>query len=139
MADLSITEGNVALSTETARIIPITFGETLLKGELAYKNTSDGLYWKADSDAVATAKVAVLVLVGGAASAIGIGALPGASVSLGAILTAGTNYVLSSNAGKICAISDGNHATGDYITHVGTASTTSVLQFRVNATGIVKP
>lgn len=138
MADLSITEGNVELATATGRLFAATFGETLLKGELVYLKTSDGLYWKADSDASDTAKVAGLVLVGGSASDIGVVVQQG-NVSLGAILTAGTNYVLSSNSGKICAISDGNHASGDYITHLGVASTTSVLNFKINATGIAKP
>lgn len=138
MADLSITESNVAIASESSRVVPITFGETLLKGELAYLKASDGLYWKADSDASDTAKVSHLVIVGGTAGQIGVGLQQG-NVSLGAILTAGTVYVLSSNSGKICAISDGNHASGDFITIIGVASTTSVLNFKINATGIAKP
>lgn len=134
MADLSITEANVLAASTTTRMIAVEYGETVLKGELVYKKSADGLFWKADADTLASSIVAGLALVGGAANAIGIIATHG-PVSLGAVMTAGTEYYLSLTSGKICPRAD--ITTGDYLTRIGAASTTSVLLLGIANTRIV--
>lgn len=138
MADVSITSANVKPASELVKTKAVTLGETLVAGDYVYYKTSDQRYWKSDSDAADTANARGVILVGGSAGEIGTIAEQG-PITYGAVLTAGTVYVLSSNAGKICAISDGNHATGDYITIVGVASSTSVMTFRPYVSGVAKP
>ncbi len=58
-------------------------------------------------------------------------------VNLGATLTVGTTYVVSATKGAIAPIAD--LTTLDYVTILGTASTTALLDFVVTSTGIVKP
>ena len=138
MADISITSADVKPATEAVRTKQVTLGETLVAGETVYLKASDNRYWKTDSDAADTAAMRGVVLLGGSAGAIGT-IIEGGPTAFGTVLTAGVVYVLSSNAGKICAISDGNHASGDYITIVGVASTTSVMNVRPYVSGVAKP
>ncbi len=138
MADVSITSANVKAASESVRTIQGTLGETLVAGDLVYLKSSDSRYWKTDSDAADTAVAAGVVLIGGSAADIGTIVTHGA-VTFGAVLTAGVVYVLSSNAAKMCAITDGNHASGDFITIVGVASTTSVMTIRPYVSGVAKP
>jgi hypothetical protein len=56
---------------------------------------------------------------------------------VGTTLVVGTTYCVGSTAGAIVPISD--LTTGDYVTILGTASTTTQLDLAIKASGVVKP
>ena len=140
MADLTITAANVALSGSTAGTGPTVkqVGEAVTQGQPCYLNTSDGLYYKADSNASATtAEATVIAMTPASSSGYAIFAGPGMIVNLGATLTVGTTYVVSATAGGICPIAD--LTTGDYTCIIGTAETASKLTLQLLFTNAVKP
>jgi predicted lysophospholipase L1 biosynthesis ABC-type transport system permease subunit len=55
-------------------------------------------------------------------------------ITLGAVLTAGVAYYLSGTAGGICPVAD--LTTGNYPTIIGIATTTSVLDIKIHASGV---
>ena len=59
------------------------------------------------------------------------------SVDLGATLTVGEAYVVSTNKGAIAPI--GDLTTGDYVTVLGIASAADNLLLNINVSGVVKP
>ncbi len=129
MANLTITAANVVL---TADSVPFygTAGETLVQGQPVYYRDSDLRWWKAESgDTVAKAQATAIVVTpavaGGQVGLCGTG-----SLSLGAILTLNTLYVLSATNGLICPIAD--LVATDWVTLIGVPKSTSVLQLTIN-------
>ena len=57
-------------------------------------------------------------------------------INVGATLTVGETYVLGDTAGAIYPI--GDLGSGDYVTYLGYATTTSLLQLMITATGVAK-
>jgi len=128
MADLSITAANVKLSgtAGAATTKTVTFGETVTNGQAVYKKSSDGKYWLADNDVAlgAAADVAGIALVGNSADGVGVIVTAGPMV-IGATVTDGMNYVLSSTTGAIAPVAD--LGSSDYIVSLGHAISTTVL------------
>lgn len=136
-ADLSITPANVKVLGLTAQYRTVQYGETVTAGQAVYKKAADGKYWKADNDVdAATATVAGIAYTGGAADGYGVIIVSG-PMDLGATLTAGTYYVLSSTAGGICPIAD--LTSSDYIVPLGVATTTGRILVDISNTGEQKP
>jgi hypothetical protein len=52
-------------------------------------------------------------------------------------MTVGTTYLVSRTAGGI--MPDADRTTGDYVTVLGTAATTTQLDLNIKATGIAVP
>lgn len=137
-ADLSITAANVAVASTTgARTSTVQWGETITAGQCVYKKTSDGKYYKADNDVdSATANAVGIALTGGAGDAYGV-VLTAGEITIGATTTAGAAYVVSSTAGGICP--DGDLGSGDYITHLGYATTTGKIVLGIKAHSVQVP
>jgi hypothetical protein len=136
-ADLSITAANVKLLSLTPQYRTVQFGETVTAGQAVYKKAADGKYWKADNDVdLATATVAGIAYTGGAADGYGVIVVSG-PMDLGATLTAGTYYVLSSTAGGICPAAD--LGSSDFIVTLGVATTTGRIIVDIKNTGEQKP
>lgn len=141
MADLTQTAANVAPRAGCA-ILLVTAGEAITQGMPVYRSQSDSKYYKADSDASATADVAGIAATPSSADGDRFVIAKNksgstADINLGATLTQGETYVVSTNAGAVAPI--GDLTTGDYISYLGVASSTSILQMNLNATGIQKP
>lgn len=141
MANLTITASSVAVSTN-AKIsrLPLIAGEPLTEGCMAYLKTSDRKYYKTDANLSAeasgygTAVVFVVTPASGAdAGFVGIESGP---VTVGATLVQGETYALSRTAGLICLVSD--LVSGDYSTTIGVASSTTVLDLNIQASGYAK-
>lgn len=126
MADISITAANVKLvSGPTKKRIA---GATLAAGQVCYQASATRKAGLADNDN-ATAEVRAIdgVALNGAAADQPVElAANGAVISVGAVLTAGTDYYLSGTPGGICPRAD--VTTGDDPIRVGMALTTSNLQ-----------
>lgn len=142
MADITITAASVAPGATTLKLKPVTYGESgITQGMPLYQSTSDSKYYKADADAVATALGAVIAMSAGGADDPGFVAIPGtepgkALINMGATLTVGETYVVSTTAGGVAPISD--LGSGDFVSIIGVATTAALLDFRMLVSNTAK-
>ncbi len=135
MADLSITAANVKIKAATTTTRIVQFGETMTAGQAAYLKSSDQKYWKADANGSAdTAAAKGVVLVGAAGDAYGL-IVESGPTDLGATLTVGVPYIVSTTAGGIAPASDFAGYTSSWLTHLGYATATSTIDIRPFVTG----
>lgn len=133
MADISITAGNVVPSA-TASTVHGTAGATITAGQTVYLDTTTNTYKLCDADVAASAVCAGIALHGASAGQP-LTILTDGQITIGATVVRGTAYYVSLNAGGICPVAD--ISTGDYVSLVGIAdSTTTILVKRIN-TGVV--
>jgi hypothetical protein len=135
MADLSQTAANVRPGENiTPRMRQA--GETMTQGMPYYVSTTDGkAYQTYANDGVAKAEAKGIALTGAAANGWFV-AQEGGLINLGATLAVGTVYGVSATKGAIAPISD--LTTGQFITTLGTATTTALLDLRPNPSGVAK-
>lgn len=137
MADISQTAANVGLTDQTTQPIQKgEAGEAITQGQPVYLNTSDNKYYRCDSDASTSAVAAGIALTPAATGEQFVFALPGAEVDLGGTLTLGETYAVSTNVGAIAPV--GDLTTGDYVTTLGTANSTSSMVVKINVSGVAK-
>ena len=131
MANLTVTAANVAIGGDTARVRAVTVGEAVTQGEPVYFNPSDSKYYLAEAgDVVAKSVATAIVLTPAAADGRAVVATEGL-VNVGATLSAGEIYVVSATAGAIAPIAD--LTTGDFVTILGVATSTSLIDLRITA------
>lgn len=136
MADLTITAADVQTTTSTRTWQGIA-GATVTAGQPVYADAADSNKYKpADADASATA-AAVGVAVHGAAAGQPLIVAQYGSLTLSAVMTAGEVYCVSTTAGGIAPV--GDLTTGNYVTVLGVATTTSNLKLGLNASATAKP
>lgn len=125
MADLSITSSAV-IAGANASVSQGTAGETITAGKAVYLAAASKKWMLADSDSATTeARKAVGIALNGASLNQPVAVQTGGDITLGAVLTAGTAYYASDDAGGICPVAD--LASGDYVCLLGLAKSTSVL------------
>lgn len=124
MADLTITAANVVSYGTTSTG---TAGATITAGQVVRLNSSLQLVLASD-DSAANAAVAGIALHG-ASSGQPLTYHVRGSINLGATLSVGKLYVLSTS-GAICPIDD--IAGGEYITYLGGATTTALLSAQIH-------
>lgn len=110
-----------------------TAGETITAGQVVYLDTATNTYKLADASALETAAAAGFALTGASSGQPVKILTSGPMTATG--LTAGEAYFLNATAGSIGLYADLTGGT-DYITYVGTASTTSAMVVRVHASGV---
>src|SRR5688500_3774536 len=134
MADLSVTAASVVAGT-AAQTTNGNAGETLTAGQALYKAAATGLWLKADSNsATVEARTPSGIALNGAAINQPVRGLTSGPVPLGATLTAGVAYYLSDTPGGICPVAD--VGSGEYATLIGIATSTSVLDVDIQASGV---
>lgn len=110
-----------------------TAGATITAGQVVYLDAATHTYKLADAGAVATAAAAGFALTG-ASSGQPVKVLTGGALTATG-LTAGEAYFLNTTAGSIGLYADLT-ANTDYITYMGTASTTTAMTVRIHASGV---
>ena len=136
MADISITAANVGLTDDSGVAYRrVQYGETVTQGKSLYLKAADGKYWLADADALATAACVGIAITPGAADEYGIMVEEG-PLDLGATLTVGATYVVSTTAGGIAPIAD--LGSGDFTTILGVAVTSGKLDLKIYQSGVAK-
>lgn len=136
MADQTVTAAEVLPLSDT-QSIDGTFGATITAGQVVYKNSSDGEWYLADTDASVTAAAAVgIALCGGGNGQPGKIAI-GGTIDPGFTVTVGQIYVLSGTAGAIQLDSD--LAQNDWVTLIGVGLTASTLKLNIYASGVQVP
>lgn len=133
MSDLSITAANVIAGSDD--IIRASAGETITAGQPVYKDPTSLKFMKADSDsATAHSHEVIGIALNGAALNQPLAVQKSGPITIGATLTAGTAYYLSSNAGGICPLAD--VGTGEEVVLLGLATSTTVLDLDIQKTGV---
>ncbi|MDE2020267.1 MAG: DUF2190 family protein [Patescibacteria group bacterium] len=132
--DLTITAANVAQVSGVPQ--QYTAGGTITQGQCVYLNSSNQVVG-AKSNASATAAVLGIAL-NSASTGQPVTVLTSGVITIGATTTKGTIYVVSAaNAGGIAPISD--LATGNYLSIIGYANSTTQITLTINATGVTLP
>lgn len=134
MSDLSITAASVVAGSNSNTVTG-TLGATVTAGQVVYKDDSDG-YWKLADNNSATAAVRVPqgIALNGGASGQPVRVLVSGDITIGATMTAGTEYWLSDTAGGICPRAD--LASGEYPSLIGVATSTTVLKVNFISSGV---
>lgn len=136
MADIIVTATSVVPSSGVAYETRQA-GAAITAGQSIYAD-SNGVWQLADANASSTTagvgsqRIAVS-MSGGALNQYITGAYDGI-VNLGATLVKGTTYYFSANAGGIAPA--GDLASGHFVTRVGVATTTALMDLDLLATGI---
>lgn len=135
MADVTVTAANVKPVGTSRTVQTVLLGETVTQGQPLYLKAADSKYWKADADTLAEAAAEGIAITPGGADEYAI-MLTAGTINMGGTLAVGQVYVVSTNAGGVAPYSD--LGSGDYVTILGVATTTAILNVDLNATGIAK-
>lgn len=134
MADLSIT-ATAVLAGSGATTENGTLGATVTAGQVLYKDSADSLLKLADNNS-ATAGIRSVygIALNGGAAGQPVKVLRAGPLTLNAVLTAGVAYYSSDTPGGICPV--GDLLTGEYPTIIGIATSTTVLNVDIQASGV---
>lgn len=133
MADLSITAGNVLKQTNTSVSNGLA-GETITRGMAIYRESTTGYMKKANAAAANTATVAGIAL-NDAGLDQPIAYATAGQLRVGVTLTLGERYFLSdAAAGGICPSAD--VGSGSYVSYLGTAISTTILNLNIDNSGV---
>lgn len=129
MSDLSITPANV-IAGSNAEITQGRAGETITAGTAVYRNSTTGKWMKADSNSgTAEARQPGGIALNGASDGQPLAVQTSGDITIGATLTAGTDYYLSDTPGGICPRAD--IGSGEYVGLLGLAKSTTVLALKI--------
>lgn len=133
MADLTITAANVVPGAD-AMIERGTSGATITAGQIVARNT-DNDYVLADANhATVALRTPRGIALHGASAGQPLAIARSGDVTLGAVLTAGTDYWLSDVPGGIAPRAD--VATGERAVLLGVAESTTVLRLDIQDSGV---
>lgn len=136
MADLSITAANVKAGSASTRVQLVQAGEAIDQGEPAYL-ASDGKYYQTDAnDTAIKAQAKGIAMTPASTDGYFLLAVDGL-INLGATLAVGQVYVCSATKGGIAPYAD--LTTNDYVTILGVATTTALLDINLLVSGVQKP
>jgi hypothetical protein len=133
-SDLSVTAANV-IAGSNAQVEQGVAGATITAGQVVYRSSTSGKYLKADDDdATLEVRTPRGIALNGASDGQPLQILRSGDITIGATMTAGIPYYLSSTAGGLCPVAD--LTTGKYVVLVGIAKSTTVLSVAINYTGV---
>lgn len=134
MVDLTVTAASV-LPGSNAAVVQGTAGEAIAAGKVVYQSSTTKKWMLADNDsATAEAKVPQGIALNGAALNQPVSVQKSGDITIGATLTPGTAYYLSSTAGGICPVAD--VAIGDNVVLLGLAKSSTVLALDIQVSGV---
>ena len=114
----------------------VAYGATIAAGQPVVK--SGTTYVLADANASsALAAAEGIAITPGVSGGYGLIATGGSIILVGTTMVVCTSYIVSDTAGGI--MPDADRSTGDYVTKLGTASTTTQLDLAIIATAIQVP
>jgi len=137
MANLTQTAANVAAGGASTSIALVQAGEAITQGQPVYQDSSTLKYLQCDAnDTAAKAEAKGIALSPASTNGYFVLAKSG-PVNLGATLAVGTLYVVSSTKGAIAPITD--LGSSDYVTSLGIATTSALLNLDISISGVQKP
>ena len=135
MAAISLPTAIRPAASTTGAPLLVTYGATISVGQTLYLDAADSKYKLADANNTsATATVRGIALTPGVDAGYGYIMRTGSLILVGSTLAVGTTYAVGQTAGSMVPVSD--LTTSDYVSIVGTASTTTQLDLDINATNI---
>ena len=106
MADITITPANV-VAGQGASLTDMTAGAAIAAGQVVYREAASNLAKLADADhAAVEGRIPFGIALNAAASGQPVRVLRSGLITIGATLTAGTDYWLSGTPGGICPRAD---------------------------------
>lgn len=140
MSDLTITAANVLPGSGATIDRSAPAGATITAGKSVYLDTAATGKWQlADADAataISRGQGKTGIALNGASDGQPIAVLTEGDITIGATLTAGVSYYVSATPGGICLFAD--LTTGDYVTLLGVATSTTVLKVEKLYSGVAK-
>ena len=130
MANLSITAANVKANTGASYNKQYLAGENLTPGQPVYLNSSSK--WMKAGTGNATVANAAGITLNTASANQTMTVQTAGNITIGAAVSPGKIYVVSSNSGLICLNSD--LTTGDYVTVLGYANSNTTMILDIIAT-----
>lgn len=131
MADITITPSAVLAASDATRESG-TAGATITAGQVVAKHATNGKYVLADADGTGVTRPRGIAL-NGASDGQPLTIVTAGDVTLGG-MTAGVSYYLSPTAGGIAPRADVD--TGDTVTALGIAKSTTVLLLNITHSGV---
>lgn len=132
MTDLVITAANVVAGSNATRDTGAA-GETITAGKAVFLNTATNRWMLSDNNGTGTRTVKGIALNGASANQP-VAVLKDGDITIGATLTAGTDYWLSATAGGICPRADLD--VGMDTIQIGVAKSTTVLAVNIQDPGV---
>src|SRR5262245_50489405 len=135
MTDLAVTGTGVVAGTDAAIEHGIA-GATIAAGKVVFLNQTTKRYGLADNNATTPPETKTVrgIALNGASDGQPLAVLKAGEINLGVALVAGTDYYLSDTPGGICPRAD--VLTGETVTLIGLAKSTSILLVNLVATGV---
>lgn len=135
MANLAITAANVVAAAGEATTRSVTAGATITAGQAIYLDSSNEAQL-AHCETSATTAAVIGIALNGAADGQPLQIATAGQLDLGATLTVGKIYVLST-AGLIAPVDD--LTTADYVTIIGVADAADNIVLSIKASGVQVP
>lgn len=121
--------------TSSTKSSLVAYGATISAGQPVYLDTTDNEYKLADNNAsVITQAAKGIAMTPGVDGGYGYIATDGSIILVGTTMSVGETYFVGATAGEI--IPDADLATGNYVSRLGTAASTTQLDLSIKATGI---
>lgn len=137
MADLTITNA-IPVAGAANAFADLIAGESIATGDFVYRDAADGYKAKlGDGTSAAKANVVAMALHNATAGQPLRGQTKGRVTLTGPTLDVGMVYVLSGTAGSDNVAPVTDVASGSYVTTLGVASTSAILDLDINPTGIL--
>lgn len=136
MANITQTAANVAAGSSATRVQLVQAGEAITQGQPVYL-ASDGKYYQTDANDTAVKAQAKGIAVSPAALDGYFLMANDGLINLGATLAVGQVYCVSATKGAIAPY--GDLTTNDYVTILGIATTTALMDINIVIGGVQKP
>lgn len=121
--------------TSSTKSSLVAYGATISAGQPVYLDTTDNEYKLADNNAsVITQAAKGIAMTPGVDGGYGYVATDGSIILVGTTMSVGETYFVGATAGEI--VPDADLATGNYVSRLGTAASTTQLDLSIKATGI---
>lgn len=134
MAAISITAANVGLISGSTKTV--TYGETITQGQPLRKLSADNEYYLCNQDTAVDADASAIALTPGGDGELGVVLTAGAVIDIAATIAIGTVYCVGAVDGAIAPTAD--LGSGDFVTIVGHAISTSNMLLTFNVLGVAK-
>lgn len=136
MANITQTAANVAAGSSATRVQLVQAGEAITQGMPVYL-ASDGKYYQTDANDTAVKAQSKGIAVSPASTdGYFLMAVDGL-INLGATLAVGQIYCVSATKGAIAPY--GDLTTNDFVTILGIATTTALMDINIVISGVQKP
>jgi hypothetical protein len=137
LADLVLTAASVVAGVGARKTTGIA-GATITAGQPVYQDPADSKYKLADGNSgTAVVRAMAGIALNGASNGQPLSVHLDGPLTIGAAVSTGVGYYLSSTPGGICPVAD--LASGAYPTLIGFAISATVIDVKIHPAGVALP